>query len=198
MGQTYSLTVMNNSTMDGNICVYQQAPNVNVPGVLTLAWLSKRAHPGTSVTFSWSLDYNFVWSEQGDLRPGTTFKASQTVIGADLTNYNQVGFDYDGAYAFTEATKGPRTGSLYVMQGPNIPPQEAHVGIGMSGFGTFVVPAQPNIELYFTPHPKYWVVFGDYEQGEVIDITQVTQARQVEFDGAFDLNLTLNKQNLWA
>ncbi|HYF92553.1 MAG TPA: protein rhiA [Symbiobacteriaceae bacterium] len=198
MGQKYKLTIANQSTMTGNFCVFQDIPDVNCPGVLTLAWLVKRSHPGTTVDFEWSVDYDFVWSEQGSLLKGTKFQASQVVTGADLLNYNQISFDYDGAYHFSNLTRGPRTGSLYVMEGPDVPNAQAHVGVGMSGKGTFVVPAQPNIELYFTPHPKYYVVFGNYTQGEVIDITEMTKIANVQFDSThFEVPLKLNERNLW-
>jgi hypothetical protein len=197
MGDTYKLNVKNDSTRVGNVCIYQQSPDVNIPGILTLAWLSKRAHPDTLVTFEWTVDYTFVWSEQGTLQPKAKFKASQN-LNADLKAYNQVSFDYaDGAFTFSDQTKGPRTNSLYVMQGPNIAPKKAHVGIGMSGAGSFVVPCQPNVEAYFTPHPKYYVLFGDYEQGEVIDITQIGTAQEVTFVDT-EVSLRLNEHNLWV
>lgn len=197
MGQQYRLTIENQSTMSGDICVFQATPDLNVPGVLTLAWLAKRAHPGTTVAFTWSVDYNFVWSEQVVLKSGVKIVAAQ-VIDADLSDGNQVTFDHDGAYQFSEPTHGPQSGSLYIMQGPNVPPHGATVGIGMSGHGTFVVPSQPNVEVYFTPHPKYYVVFGDYEQGEVIDVSQMSQTVEAEFNGTTSVTLTLNAQNLWV
>jgi hypothetical protein len=198
MGQPYSLKVTNNSTMDGNFCVFQEVPDVNVPGIMTLAWLSKRARSGTDVTFTWELTYSFVWSEQGELKPGVKFMASETLSGADLVNYNQVGFDYEGTYKFKDLTQGPRSGSLHIRAGAEISPQQAAVGIGMSGVATFVVPAQPNIELYFTPHPKYYLVFGNYEQGVVIDITQTNKVAEIKFDNTFTVTKSLNQKNLWA
>jgi hypothetical protein len=194
----YSLKVTNNSTMDGNFCLFQGLPDVNIPGVLALAWLSKRAHSGPDVTFTWTPDYNFVWYEKSQLTPGTKITASQTLTEVDLLDYNQVSFAYDGAYKFTDLTQGPRSDSLYIIQGADIPPQQAMVGIGMSGFATFVVPAQPNMMLYFTPHPKYYLVFGDYEQGDTIEFTETTQVVEISFADGFAVAKTLNRQNLWV
>ncbi len=49
----------------------------------------------------------------------------------------------------------------------------------MAGSGTFAVQAQPNMTAVFTPHPNYWVIFGNFENGDVMDIQDVTQAVEV-------------------
>lgn len=51
----------------------------------------------------------------------------------------------------------------------------------MSGFGTSAVQAQPNMNLIFTPHPQYWIAFGSYSPGEVLDISHMNYPAQVVF-----------------
>lgn len=63
--QKYSLSVTNNSNLFGNICVFQTLPD-QPENMVSLAWFSEPAHPGTTVEFDWSIIYNFVWSRQGD------------------------------------------------------------------------------------------------------------------------------------
>lgn len=198
-GVQYSLIFVNNSTQTGDACVYQQDPNITDPNVMSLAWFSKKAAPTTTVQFDWTIDYSFVWSETGQLRPGVMFTASQT-WAADLSTTNQVQFtNLGGAYTFQNQTQGPQQGSLYILEDNTIPPNQASVGVGMSGSGTFAVQAQPNTTAIFTPHPQYWITFGNYVQGEVLDITTISSAANIVFPpSTYSMTAILNADNTWT
>ena len=201
MSTNYSLTVTNNSTQFRDLCVYQKPVDLGVPNAMALAWLTAPAWPGTTVTFDWELDYCFVWSQTGSLKPGVTFKAQQTVAAdPDNLNANQTLFDYRaGAFLFSpgNAIGTPELGSLYIRELPSIPTGTATVGIGMSNAGVFAVEAQPNLNLVFTPHPEYWVTAGTFQQGEVLDIEQITNEAAVPYDGTFDMTAVLTSTNTW-
>lgn len=199
MGVQYTLNAVNNSTQTGSICVYQSDPNVNNPQVMSLAWFSKAVAPKTKTKFTWTIDYSFVWSETGQLVPGVVFDASQT-FPADLSSTNQVTFmKAGGAFTFANQTAGPGAGSLYIMEDGSIPSNTASVGIGMSGAGTFAVPSQPNMTLIFSPHPKYWVTFGNYEAGEVLDITSISQKAQIDYPiNVYSMTATFGADNKWT
>lgn len=198
-GVNYTLIFKNNSTNSANACVYQQDPNIGVPDVMSLAWFSKYAFPTTTVTFQWTIDYSFVWSETGVLVPGVIFTATQN-WGADLSTTNQVTFSHPGqAYTFQNQTAGPQGGSLYITEDGTLPIKQASVGIGMGGFGTFVVQAQPNWNLVFTPHPEYWITFGNYTQGEVLDQTSISNPAKVAFPvNTYSMTAILNPDNTWT
>ncbi|HEV7322678.1 MAG TPA: hypothetical protein VGO04_29100 [Ensifer sp.] len=36
----------------------------------------------------------------------------------------------------------------------------------------------------FTPHPNYWVLFGNYQTGDVLEFDDVTGAVEVTYGGA--------------
>lgn len=197
--QKYSLSVTNNSNSFGNICVFQTLPD-QPENMASLAWFSKPAHPGTTVNFDWNVDYNFVWSHEGELAPGATFNASQT-IGAgpsDMTK-NSIGFTKEsGTYHFMETNRTTRAGRLGIYTDQTVPHGEASVGIGMSGSGAFAVPATPNYNFTFTPHPKYWVTFGNYEKGEVLDIESLTDAAEIIFEpNVYSMKAVLENDNVW-
>ncbi|KAB1082363.1 MULTISPECIES: hypothetical protein [Rhizobium/Agrobacterium group] len=159
---------------------------MTVPGnVFSLAWFTRPAAPGSSVKFTWSLDYSFVWSETGLLQPGINFSATQ-VISADPNGQNLVQLTQDnwGATTFANPTVSGALGSLTIQQLSNVVPSRTSVGIGMAGSGTFAVQAAPNMTAVFTPHPNYWVMFGNFETGDVIDIEDVTGAVEVTYGGA--------------
>lgn len=200
MGTNYSLRVNNNSKNYGNICVFQTLPD-QPDNILSLAWFSKAAHQDTVVEFNWTTDYNFVWSDQGELRPGITFKASQILEAdpSDITK-NSIAFakEYD-AYCFAKTEKTTKEGTLGIYTDQTIPHGDASVGIGMSGNGTFAVTATPNYNFIFRPHPKYWVVFGTYKVGEVMDIESMTNMVEIKYDpGVYDKIVSLKSDNTWS
>lgn len=203
MSTRYSVNFINNSSNSGKVFIFQQDPDMQKPDnqgsdIMSLAWFSKTAHPNTKIKFTWSLDYSFVWSETGVLKPGIMFDASQ-VEAADLTTNNETTFSYDdGAYEFTDLRSGT-PGSLIITEAGNVPSKMASVGIGMSGSGTFVKQAQPNLTLIFTPHPKYYIAFGNQEQGEVLDITEINNPGLLDFPpNVYSLTATLNVDNTWT
>lgn len=195
----YSVIFKNNSTMLGDVCIYQSDPNITDPQVMSLAWFAKRAYPTTECDFFWTIDYSFVWDETGILKPGVLFKASQN-WNADLLNSNKVSFTHaDGAYTFKDQEIGPAQGKLYINEDNTVPPNQASVGIGMSGAGTFVRQCQPNMNLIFSPHPQYWITFGNYEQGVVLDITEITNAANLAFPvNVYTMIAELNQNNTWT
>lgn len=183
---SYSLTCVNNSQISGSFAVFQKAPPMTTPGnVFSLAWFTRPTAPGSRVTFTWGLDYSFVWSETGLLQPGINFSATQ-VISADPNGQNLVQLTQDSAGATTFINPGVNgaLGSLTIQQLSNVAPGRTSVGVGMAGSGTFAVQAAPNMTAVFTPHPNYWVIFGNYETGDVIDIEDVTGAVEVTYGGA--------------
>jgi rhizosphere induced protein len=198
MSVKYSLTFNNRSRNTGNACVYQTAPNNELSQVMSLAWFSKRAHPTTSIRFDWTIDYSFMWDVTSVLVPGVRFDASQN-WPADLSTTNQVTFTLeDGAYTFKDQGKGT-AGSLIIIQDGTLPHKHASVGIGMSGAGAFVVQAQPNLTEVFTPHPKYWITFGNYEAGQVMDTQSLTLAQELDFpENVYAMTVTLNDDNTWT
>ena len=198
-GVSYTLNVFNNSTQTGDTCIYQTDPNTNMPNVQSLAWFSKMSTPTTKMKFTWQVDYSFVWSETGVLVPGVVFDASQNQA-ADLSTSNQITFtNVGGAYDFQNQTVGPQAGTLYIRQDGTIASQAASVGIGMSGAGTFAVESQPNMSAMFTPHPVYWITFGNYVAGQVLDVATISQKKQILFPvNVYSMTATFNPDNTWS
>jgi hypothetical protein len=195
----YVLRVNNQSTNFFDFCVFQRMPDTTVRDVFSLAWFAQPAHPTTTLTFRWTIDYSFVWNEPGKLVPGVVFDDSQT-WDADPADpaLNTVGLDYiDGAFTF-ERKPGTANNGLYIKQGPEVPADTAGVGIGMSGNGTYLVQAQPNLELVFQPHPNYWVAAGTFTEGQILDLETITNVAEVAYaDNVYDVTATLQGDNSW-
>ncbi len=192
----YSVIFKNESANSGDVCIYQEDPDLDIA---SLAWLTKSAHPMTTVKFTWSTDYVFVWGESGELQPGTIFKSSQ-IIGADLNTNNMVELSYENnAYMFKNLqTNLDKADELCIVENGSIPLNDALVGIGMSGVGTFVKQAQPNRNLSFKPNPQYWITFGRYFQGEVLDTNRINNKVLLGFKpNLYCLTVTLKEDNQW-
>ncbi|QRK09335.1 hypothetical protein JQX13_04085 [Archangium violaceum] len=199
MSVNYSLLFVNNSTNLGDACVYQTSPELGAPGMMSLAWFAKTAAPTTRIRFAWTVDYDFVWAEVGELMPGVLFEAGQ-IWRTNLSTTNQVDFTFaGGAYTFTNQMKGPQAGVLYINQSGNIASAQAAVGIGMSGRSTFAVQAQPSMCVTFVPRPRYWITFGDYAQGEVLDVARIINPAEIQFPiNVYSMTAILNKDDSWT
>lgn len=195
-GFQYTIVFQNNSPNPGTVTLYQTEPNN--PDAMPIAWLTRYAYPTTRVTFTWSLQYDFVWSQTGTLVPGIIASAAQ-VWPADLTTTNQVTLTYDRAFTFKDQTAGPTAGTLYIRADSSIPPNTASVGIGMSGAATMLVQASANMTYMFIPNPQYWITFGSYTSGEAIDVSVVTNPAQIVFPpNIYSMTATLNPDNTWT
>ena len=198
--QEYSLECINDSVATWTFYVYQKMPN-QPSDVFSLAWFASpfRIAPGNSITFSWSIDYSFVWGSTGELQPGVRFNASG-VVPAELTGKNLTTFTViDGAPQFEPPTTGGERGSLTINEDVSVPNQGFSTGIGMSGQGTFVQQALQNTTQIYTPIPKYFVAAGtQIQMGQVLTST-VTMDAEVEFPpNVFKLTATLGDDNLWS
>ncbi|RKG69465.1 protein rhiA [Corallococcus exercitus] len=205
--QQYAIKFINNSNNDWTFCCFQKDPTITDPSIMSLAWYTKKVASGTSVTFTWSTTYNFVWASTGILQAGVAFNASQ-VTDADLTNDNLITLTSPDSqeYKFINESNAGTPGSLSIYCDNTIPDPKVvtngapSVGIGMSGQGTFALQAQPNTTTIFTPNPTYYITFSNHlSMGQVMSADQTTKAMEVSFPGAVNLcTATLDHTNAWS
>ncbi|MEH0832992.1 RhiA [Pectobacterium cacticida] len=198
MANQYSVEFINHSSNSGNVAIFQKAPDQKARNIFSLAWFSKFVNPNVHETFRWNIDYSFVWSDTGEVKPGVIFEGGEE-IPANLQSANTITLDYNGGYFFGPTSFTGQAGSLYIDESGNVPLKQAAVGIGMSNAGTFVQAAQPNLHIEFIPHPSYWIVFGNYEEGEILDIEQISDAVELVFEpNIYDVVATLQQNNTWT
>lgn len=200
MGAVYSVNFVNNSPNAGAACLYQTGPS-NAPNALPLAWFAKMTAPTTRTKFQWTIDYSFVWAETGSLVPGVIFDAAQ-IVPADPQTSNRITLTRAGGgyYQFVNQQPAPPAGTFSIQQDSNIPANMASVGIGMSGNPIAAVNAQPNLVVAFTPgQPQYWIAFGNYIRGEVLDPQQIFNAARISFPAnVYSMTAILNPDNTWT
>lgn len=68
----------------------------------------------------------------------------------------------------------------------------------MSGKPAVACVAAPNLKYTFMPHPRYWIAFGKFEEGEVIDVNRMTQKFEIEYPvNVFSRTVELSGNNSW-
>ncbi len=198
-GTQYSVTLKNESAQAWTFYVYQKAPQPS-SDVFSLAWFCSpyKIRVGNKIKFTWQIEYNFVWSDTGELIPGVDFDASGTA-DCSPAGENTTDFSLTGGPGLSDPIKGGPSGSLVINDASNVPNNRFSVGIGMSGTGTYVTQAGTNLKHLFTPTPSYWIAAGTNTKiGTVLNIDTITQNTEAKFDPAvFDLNCVLNKNNTW-
>lgn len=199
MAKTYSVTVNNRASHSAYFMVFQNDPTSWAPNALSLAWFAKYSNPSPTarIKFQWTVDTGFSWAETGELKPGIQFAASETY---DPTGgLNKITLDYNKAYQFVDPSQGADPARFYLGESGNIPLKSlASVGVTMSGSTVFAVQARPNQNLTFSPHPKYFIAYGDYQEGDVIDVSSVNNPLELPYPtGVYALTTTLNVNGTW-
>ncbi|MDP9928650.1 hypothetical protein J2X90_001603 [Variovorax paradoxus] len=199
MGNIYSVTVNNRANHSAYFMVFQDDPTSWAPNAMSLAWFSKYSNPSPTarIKFEWTLDTGFSWAETGELQAGIQFTASELF---DASNgQNKITLDYNKAYQFIEPSKGPDPARFYLRESPNIPiNSQASVGVTMAGKTVYAVQARPNQNLTFSTTPKYYIAYGSYEEGDVIDVGSINNPQELSYPtGVYSLTTTLNVDNTW-
>jgi rhizosphere induced protein len=197
-GVEYQINFINNSSNAGNFMVFQEHPDMNMMDSYALAWFTKFVHPNTNGSFSWKTGFDFAWLEQKSLAAGITSVTSQC-LPANLEANNVTLLTYDGGYNFINQPDSGAAGSLYIKTDSTIGPDQVKIGFGMSGAPVFMVGAQPNLEVVFTPNPYYWIAFGEYEKGQVVNAKEIPNSMRIDFpEGITTMNVVLNPDNTWT
>ena len=199
--ETYTINFVNKAGISGNFCVYQQAPNSLNPGVFPLVWLAQFSDPDSKVKVSigWNTQLYFVWAKTGKLKPGVIFNAGEA-LKADVPESSAVTLTKsNGNYQFIKQTKGYRRDMLEITSDEYTAIDQASVGIGMSGSGTFAVQAQPKMIFLFETNAEYWITFGDLKQGQVLDPRFIINPERIVFPhGIYSMNVTYNWDYTWT
>lgn len=195
---TFTINFTNNSSSSGNFCLFQQNHNSPNPSVFSTAWRVEAAAPNTRLAISWNTDFYFFWAKTGQLQPGVIFNAGENAL-TSLTERNRITVTkVDRDYKFTNQRDGYQHGSLTIEADATTVPNQASVGIGLSGAVAYAVQAQPNMTFMFVPRLEYWVAFGKFQQGQVLDPSGFS-AMKIDFPpGIFSMNATLNPDNSWT
>lgn len=213
MGDLFSLTLKNESPQPGlTFAVYTVIDKfTNVAEAFPMAWLTKRLNQGNTVTFSWTLDYSLMFSEQG-AQAGSVWTENGSIDVSDTSQHrNSVLLDFDGDYKFSyNAGSHPvKNGHVYLDTTAQVPRYDPATGpsvalaiaTGDAGTPTPAIAGNSgiNLEHTFNIHPTYYIQAGQIEQGQMADLTTTTNLQQVVFEpGVYSARWTLTDNNFWV
>ncbi|HEV8434581.1 MAG TPA: protein rhiA [Thermoanaerobaculia bacterium] len=197
VGFTHSVVFVNQSDNEGDVCLFQTLKQP-VAKTSSLVWLARHVFKTTTVTFEWSGVNCFVWSNSSSsIDPGVIIVGSQA-WAAGLSDNNRVTLTYvSNAYTFENLSTGTTAGTLTIQEDSTLPAGLAVTGIGMDGYGTIVAVTQPNTILQFVPDPQYWISFGTFTRGAVIDRDAIISAEVVFPVNVLSMTAIYTKQNTW-
>ena len=197
MGSTankFTINATNNSMSTGSFMVFQRDSTMQQQ-VFSVAWMTQYANPNTNVNFTWEENYGFVFGQTGMLQPGVRFLPMEE-YQADLTTNNAITLSDKG---FTNQQFQSPSGRLYIQQDLSIPMGRLSVGIAIANAPAMVVQAVPNMQTVFTPTPEYWIAFGNFNAGTVLDAYSINNSARLVFpSGNNTVNVTLNPNNTWS
>ncbi len=196
----YRINCINNSTANLIFYVYQTMPS-QPSNVFSLAWLASpyKLGLGYKISFTWSVDYSFVWGNTGTLTPGVNFYASQR-MSCSPTGPNMSTFSLDNFNPqLSTPVTGGQVGSLTIHGASNVPNMVFSTGIGMSGYGVFAQQALANVTQLYTPTPNYWIAAANNMQAGQVLGQWVNLASPFSFPpNMYTANATLNPDNTWT
>lgn len=200
MAKQYSITISNRASHSASFMLFQADPGAWSPNAMAVAWFAKFSNPSPTsrIQFKWTVDIGLSWAETGKLAPGAQFVASE--LFDPTGTLNQVTLDYNGAYFFTDPTQGADPSRIYLKESGNIPVgSNASVGVTMSGSTVYATQAMPNTNLTFSPKASYYLAYGNFEEGTVIDVSTINNALLLPYPtGVYSLSTTLNADNTWT
>lgn len=201
MAQQYSVTIYNKSSHSDYLMVYQNDPTSWDPNALSIAWFSKFSNPNPEglarVTFRWDVEWGFSWAETGSLEDGVIYEASELYVPNG--GKNKISLDYNGAFFFTNPSVGDDADRLYLQESGRIPVvNNGSVGVTMGGNTVYATPARPNQNLTFSPKPSYYLAYGNFEEGQVLDVSTINNPLRLDYPtGVYSLTTTLNADDSW-
>lgn len=187
----YNLIVKNESGEEGYALIFCKQPDANSPDIQTYAWQSKFLYSGVNATFTWQLQWAFMWKQINSVNE------SQQLVPTDLKTNNKITLDYDAghqAFHFSNQEQGDYAGNVYIQETMNVPSDMAQVGLALSGHPAFLINSQPNMNVIITPKPSYFLVFGSHEDTGPVSIDQYTKALEIRFPpNIYSLTATINQ-----
>lgn len=178
IGADFTLTVVNQSDAQANTMIFPVA-KAGAQGS-TVVWQSFSLPPGDRHTVNWQYSLNFVRGGLGQLGPGQNYEPLQ-VVDAVPDESNQITLALvNGEPTLTDPRPGP-PGTLLVVQDPSVPANAGNAGVGISGFGTFVAPAQPGSEQSYGYTPQLCIGTGTFTAGQIMSTMGINTQAPLNF-----------------
>jgi len=196
-GFTHSVVFVNQSNNEGDVCLFQTLKQP-VAGTSSLVWLARHVMKTTTQTFQWSGVPCFVWSNSASSLDSGVIVIGSQAWPAGLSENNRVTLTYTGnSYTFENLSTGTPAGTMTLQQSSTVPAGLAVAGIGMDSYATVVATTQPNVSLQFVPDPRYWISFGTFTRGQVVDPSAIVSCEIVFPANVLSMTAIYTTENTW-
>jgi hypothetical protein len=167
----FVLTVVNETSTNQFVTVFQDHFGTNARDVTTLAWKTVEIAPDAQAMLEWTENYSFNWSS-APLTIDGTYTVAESLPAGTVSDNEVTLSDASGETAFTNLTEGPMSNELTI----HIDSAEASfVGIGLANVPIFAAKAVPNeTQIFDALAPDYTIFAGaHYGVGQPVDATAI-------------------------
>ncbi|KAI8221908.1 hypothetical protein K4K54_007333 [Colletotrichum sp. SAR 10_86] len=215
---TYSITIKNRSLKPQSFMLFQALPKpANVPQNNVFTNVYQRA---VQIVGNAQAQASFQISSECFAVYGTSNKSEDGMVKIDTSDYREVKLGPKGSrfYLSTQNSDGESpvfqkedqstdAGGAFIVSSDrtfsNLNPGNMYFGVGAKVPGTdAIIPiqtyeAQPGVVAQIFPKVKYYIAFGHYEPGTIVDMSQLGDVLSIDFTGSADHNatFTLDSQN---
>jgi len=187
---TRTIQIFNQSGFAKSYVLFMQPPQTGSTPVFTNAWVtfdSITSGGFDSVAYDDSV-YAY-WGTSDTLAPGTVVSSGGVAL-VDLSKSDRVSFAGSPPTGFGAVTQGQGSaGSFSIVAGADFTPASGFV-FGWAKAATSPVPvpvattsALPNAVFTFMPTSQVFVAEYSSVSGQVIDVTEISNAAEVDFTG---------------
>lgn len=205
----YRVSCQNNTQLTASFCIFQilRYPDSGLAAQpKSLTWFTKKVHPRTGTQFAWTDEVFFIWGEY--VSPELIFTASRLKTDMIRPRKRSAQFSYqDGAYTLKYSSyENPDHSKLQIHTDDTVISNQAVVGIGncscMTGcsVGAIVYDAFKNLNYPIRPEVDYYITFGNYKGGQVIDLNSIsTPVQKIPFSqDKLSFKVIMRRNNLLA
>ncbi|MGG4142660.1 hypothetical protein ABEW34_05970 [Paenibacillus algorifonticola] len=199
---SYTVSVTNEATYSGSICLFQLFPRLNDPSAVTYIWRAAPARPfAGQVQFTWQPKYQFMWrSAQDGESAGLSSVGAIEHKEASLWQNNAVVLlkAASGSYYFSQPYAASDSELYYMKADRTVDPEDkVRIGLSLDSRAVVTVEAHPNTLTGFHPEPVTYLVYGHWQAGQVFEREMyMQQALALSFNGRQQLNVHISASNL--
>jgi len=193
----YKLKVTNNSSIPLCPFIYQDDVKCDSGGQLINAWLSnnKRLQPSKTCLFGWTIQWGTAISDYKTLNHGTYSYIDS--LNVDIPSASTV--DEQPGSEPTISLGGDVFPDIVAIHLPTGLTPGYTTNILMGGSIVATTKAQAGMHQKWTCHPSYNLIFGDYMQGEVCDLSDVSDPVKITFlPGVYSASATFDINGKWT
>ncbi|MES2554642.1 MAG: hypothetical protein V4604_00750 [Bacteroidota bacterium] len=198
MGARFQVNVTNNSAQNTTFILFQKDPNQDQYQGFSVAWKSQRVSPRSKATFDWARDFCFVAANTGPLKPGMEFNTESMMETDPNGSNNSAVLDSNGGGCQLNVGRGGQPGRLTLTTGNVSPQVQLSAGMGMERSATVIIEARSGMNYQFSPDTEYWIAFGNYQDGQVLQRNVQNSARISFPNGITNMNVVLNQDNSYS